>query len=303
VAATVWKGHLSFGLISIPVRIYRAARPEKIAMHQLRRAPVPRAPSSGKVLELPRPGLQRMPQAETAPVERVRRVAVTQSEQERPVLPAELVKGYEVRPEQWVVVDREDLKRIAPQTSRTIDVVEFVPFAEIDPIYLETSYYVAPEKSGEKAYALLYAALRQAGFAGLGRIAMHNREHVLVVRTGRRGLIAHTMYYPDEVREQEERQADLALVKSAELDLAVQFVGSLAASFEPGKYRDTYRERLEQLIEARAAGAPATEAPAPQPAAPVGDLMQALQRSLAASRKPPAQEPARAKKRRKTSVD
>ncbi len=301
-AATVWKGHLSFGLISIPVKLYRAARAERVALHQLYRAgaarsqaPPPERPPN--VVELPRREAAE-PEPEP-PVERVRQVPVTESDS-RPVPRDELLKGYELAGGQWALIDKEDLKRITPRTSKVIDILEFVRFAEIDPVYLESSYYLVPESSGQKAYAILYQALKQTGFAALGRVAMHNREHMLAVRPGRTGLLAHTLFYEDEVRRDLEFRVDPSMATRRELDLAEQLIQSLASKFEPEKYKDTYREQLEELIRAKAEGKELAEAAAPTPApAGVLDLAEALEKSLAMTRKPPAQAEAPKKRGRK----
>jgi DNA end-binding protein Ku len=234
---------------------------------------------------------------------------VTETGGER-IAPAEMVKGYEVSPNEWVVIDNTDLKRVAVETSKTIDIREFVPFAEIDPVYLETSYWVSPERQGEHAYALLYRALLDAGRAAIGEVAMHGREHVLVIRAGQKGLVAHTMFYENEVRRDQEYGADLSTVKPRELELARLFVESLEAPFAPERYSDRYRERLEALIAAKAAGRAVSPEAAPEAtaAAPKDDLIAALEKSLAAmnkradakpERKPAASAPAKKQPRRK----
>lgn len=301
-AATVWKGHLSFGLISIPVKLYRAARAERITLHQLYRAGAgaargeePEEPRAANVVELPRRGSgqpvpepEREPEPE-APVERVRQAPVTESDS-RPIPRSELLKGYELSGGQWALISKEDLKRITPRTSKVIEILEFVHFSEIDPVYLESSYYAVPESADVKAYAVLYQALKETGFAALARFAMHNREHAVIVRPGRRGLLAHTLFYENEVRSELEFQADPSLATRREIDLGAQLIRSLAGKFEPEKYKDTYREQLEQLIRAKAEGKELAEAATVHPApAGVLDLADALEKSLAMSRKPPAQ--------------
>jgi DNA end-binding protein Ku len=165
-----------------------------------------------------------------------------------------------------------------------------VDLASVDPIYFETSYYVQPERAGEKPYALLYASLKQTGLVGVARIAMHRREHIVIVRSGVSGLIAHTMYFSSEVRSEQEYRADPALVKPKELELANTLVRALASEFTPEKYRDTYREQLEKMIAARVAGQPVASAAAPPAAKPPADIMEALRKSLAGVKKPAASE-------------
>ncbi len=297
-AATVWKGHLSFGLISIPVKLYRAARAERVRLRELHREG-PRPAPPPEVIELPRrgqPAARRPepPAEETAPepqqVQPVRRAVVAEND-DRPLPPAEVVKGYEYQPERWVVLEREEIRRLAPKTSTAADITEFVRLTDIDPIFFESSYFVAPERSGEKAYAILYAALKETGLAALAELAMHGRNHVLIVRPAGAGLVAHTMYYLDEVRRELEYRANLDLVSAKELDLARTLVKTLERGFEPEKYRDRYRDQLNALISAKMQGGQVAEQPAGEAAgAPVVDILEALEKSLAAARKPPAEE-------------
>src|SRR5947209_9493064 len=144
-----------------------------------------------------------------------------------------------------------------------MEILEFVKSSEIDPLYFESSYYMAPEAAGEKAYALLFEALRRTGYVGLAKVAMHSREHIVILRPGVQGIVLHTMYYADEVRKVEEFRTNTSLVADKELELAQMFVKSLEASFEPEKYRDEYRENLKTLIQAKVEGQAFVE---PQPA-------------------------------------
>jgi DNA end-binding protein Ku len=168
-----------------------------------------------------------------------------------------------------------------------MELLEFVKSEEIDPVYLETSYYLAPDEAGEKPYALLMEALRRTGYAGLAKVTMHNREHVVVLRPGKQGIVMHTMYYANEVRKSEEFRTDLSTVKDKELELATSLVESLSGSFEPEKYKDTYRENLQIVISAKLKGQEVVEVAAPQ-MAKVIDIMEALKQSLAMAKKPPA---------------
>jgi DNA end-binding protein Ku len=155
----------------------------------------------------------------------------------------------------------------------------------VDPVFLEASYYLAPDEGGEKPYALLFEALRQSSFYGVAKVAMHNREHVVILRPARRGIMLHTMYYVDEIRQVDEFRTDTNLVKEKELELAKSLIGSLAEDFQPEKYHDTYRDNLMQMIEAKVKGNKIVETPAPH-VAPVVDIMEALKKSLAEKRKP-----------------
>ncbi|MBI3666060.1 MAG: Ku protein [Acidobacteria bacterium] len=255
-ASTVWKGHLTFGLVSLPVKLYSAARSETVSFNQLHK-------TDGS---------------------RVKQVLYCQAE-DKPVPRSELVKGYEYEKDRYVVIDEEEIKKVAPQTAKTMEILEFVKAEEVDPVYLESSYYLAPDEAGEKPYALLFEALRRSGYVGLAKVAMHNREHIVILRPGRRGILMHTMYYADEIRQVEEFRTDTSLVKDKELELARTLVESLAAAFEPEKYHDTYRDNLQAMIAAKAAGQQIVETPAPH-LAPVIDIMEALKMSLELARKP-----------------
>jgi DNA end-binding protein Ku len=213
-----------------------------------------------------------------------------------------IVKGYEFEKNRFVALDAEELKNLAPKTATEMEILEFVKLDEVDPVYFETSYYVRPEEAGEKAYALLYRALQLSGLVAVARFAMHNREHIVILRPGKKGLITHTMFYASEVRGEEEYPADTSGLNEKELKLAQTLIGSLAAHFEPEKYHDTYREQLEALIQSKVEAKAEGKSPAAAPAAAkarVVDIAEALQKSLAALKKPPATEkrpPAKAKK-------
>src|SRR5216683_634480 len=174
-AFTIWKGHLTFGMVSFPVKLYSAARSESISFNQLHK-------SDGS---------------------RVKQVLYCQAE-DKPIPRSEIVKGYEYEKDKYVVIDDEDIKKVAPKTAKTMEVLEFVKASEVDAIFFESSYYMAPDEAGEKPYALLFEALRQTGMVGVASIAMHNREHVVILRPGGKGILLHTMYYNDEIRQVEE---------------------------------------------------------------------------------------------------
>jgi DNA end-binding protein Ku len=215
---------------------------------------------------------------------RIRQVTYCQAE-DKPVPRSELVKGYEYEKDRYVVIDDEDIKKVAPKTAKVMEILEFVKASDVDPVYLESSYYVAPDEGGEKPYALLYEALRRSSYYGVAKVAMHNREHIIILRPGPKGLLSHTMYYQDEIRQVDEFRTDTSLVKEKELDLAKMLISSLEADFEPQKYHDSYRENLQKMIEAKIEGKKVVETPA-EHVAPVIDIMEALKRSLAEKRKP-----------------
>lgn len=299
-ASTVWKGHLTFGLVSIPVRLYRAARAEKVSLHQLYRAPrvttrdqqreEPREevreapPAPARNFAQPAPAIEREVEPDMeAPVARIRQSAFDPASN-TPISRSDLVRGYEYAKGQYAVIDEEDIRKITPQTASEMQIVEFVRFADIDPIYLETSYYMGPDEAGEKAYTLLFEGMRETGYVALAQVAMHRREHVMILRPAKTGIVTHTMFYPDEVRNIQEFRTDASLVTPKELGLAKMLIETLAAPFEPEKFKDNYRERLRQLIDAKVAGREVAQAAEVRPSAKVVDIMDALQKSLAAAR-------------------
>jgi DNA end-binding protein Ku len=257
-ASTVWKGHLTFGLVSFSVRLYSAARSESISFNQLHKA-------DGS---------------------RVKQVLYCQAE-DKPIPRSEIVKGYEYEKDRYVVIEDEEVKKVAPQSAKVMELLEFVPTDQVDPIYLETSYYMAPDEAGEKPYALLFDALKRSGRVGVAKVAMHNREHIVILRPGKNGVLMHTMFYTHEIRKVDEFRTDLSLVKDKELALASSLIEALAGDFEPEKYKDNYRENLLQMIEAKKQGAEVVATPEPQQAKVI-DIMEALKASLAMVKKPAA---------------
>ena len=255
-ATSIWKGHLTFGLVSFPVRLFTAARSETISFNQLHKEDN----------------------------SRVKQVLYCQAE-DKPIPRTEIVKGYEYEKGKYVVVEDEDIKKVAPKTAKVMEIQEFVKSEQVDPVFLESSYYMAPDEGGEKPYSLLFAALKETKYMGIAKIAMHNREHVVILRPGERGMVLHTMYYADEVKRSEEFRTDSANLKDKELALAKMLVESLAGEFEPEKYRDNYRDNLRKMIEAKIEGHKVVATPEAH-VAPVIDIMEALKKSLE-MRKPP----------------
>jgi DNA end-binding protein Ku len=232
----------------------------------------------------------------------IRNAPVTQNENS--IIPeASVTKGFEYERNRFVALEPAELKSIVAKTSSEMELLEFVKLADVDPVYFETSYYVRPEEAGERAYALLYRALQATGLVAVGQFAMHGREHVFVLRPGQRGILAHTLYYSAEVRASEEHRAEVETIKPNELQLSEQLIHSLASAFEPEKYKDHYRQRLEGLIAAKVEGRPVARTEARPKQKEVVDITEALKQSLARLKKPaaregkPATHPARAKKR------
>jgi DNA end-binding protein Ku len=251
-ANSVWKGHITFGLISIPVRLFAAARTERISMNQLHKECHTRI---------------RQPLFCPACNRQVER--------------SEIVKGYEYEKDQYVLFDEDELDKIEPPSASTMEILEFVKLDEVDPLYFDASYYVTPEEAGKKAYKLLMMAMEESGYGAIAKLTMHQREHIVVIRPRAQGLTLHTLYYSDEVRQVAEYgSADKVELKDAEKKLALQLIQSLAAHFEPEKFQDHYRQSLRAMIEAKRKGEQVTEAAHPK-LAPVIDLMEALKKSLA----------------------
>ena len=287
-ATSVWKGHLTFGLVSIPIRLFSAARSERISLNQLHsechtRIRMPLfCPTHNRIVER-----------------------------------SEIVKGYEYEKDQYVLFDEDELDKIDPPSARTMEILEFVKVDEIDPLYFDASYYVTPEDEGRKAYQLLLDAMEESGYAAIAKLTMHQREHIVVVRPRTKGMTLHTMFYTNEIREVAEYgKIDAASEpKPAEKKLAEQLIESLAAPFEPNKYKDNYMESMEKMIEAKRQGQEIAVAEHPK-LAPVIDLMEALKKSIAektpttaGGKKPPvraisaqAQAAAPEKKRKKSSA-
>jgi len=255
-AASVWKGHLTFGLVTIPVRLFSAARSETISFNMLHKEDHSRIKQK-----------------------------IFCALEEKEIPRTETVKGYEYEKDHYVVVEDEEIRKVAPKTARVMEILEFVKADQVDPIYLESSYYVAPDEGGEKPYALLFQALRDSKFYAVAKVAMHNREHIIVLRPGSKGILSHTMYFQDEIRQVEEFRTDTSLVKDKELDMAKMLISSLEADFEPQKYHDEYRDNLQKMIEAKIEGKKVVAAPS-EHVAPVIDIMEELKRSLAEKRKP-----------------
>ncbi len=255
-AATVWKGYLSFGLISVPIRLHVAARGERVGFNQIHKE-----------------CNSRIRQKLYCPI------------CDRQVERSELIKGYEYEKDHYVLVEDEEIKKMAPQSSATMEILEFVKLDEVDPLYFDSSFFAVPEEAGQKAYYLLVETMENAGYAAVAKVSMHQREYTVLVRPRKHGLTIHTMHYPNEIRELAEcGQPSNTEVKPQEVKLAMQLVESLAAPFEPGKYSDQYQKQLRELIEAKRQGETVPVSQAPR-LAPVIDLMEALQQSLASQPK------------------
>lgn len=254
--ATVWKGYLSFGLVSFPVRLFSAARAEAVHFHMLHKKDL----------------------------SRIKEVWYC-AEEDKPIERSEIVKGYEVEKGEYVTVDDEELKKIAPTTATTMEVLQFVANDDVDPLLFESSYYVAAEEKVSKPYTLFMAALTETKHDAIAKVAMHNREHIVLIRPADGGLVLHTLYYEDELHKANKAEAPKTKFTAKELDMAKNLVQHLTARFKLGEFHDTYRDNVERLIEEKQKGEKITLVKQPRKA-PVVDLMEALKKSLESKRRP-----------------
>src|ERR1700730_18169262 len=256
----IWTGAISFGLVTVPVKLYSAVDRKNVRFHQL----------SGKT------GV-RVAQKRVDP----------QTDEEVPY--EDIVKGYEIAPERYVMIEPTELDSLEPKKTRTIEIEEFVELSQIDPIYYDHPYYLAPGTGGAKPYRLLLEAMEETGRVAIARVVIRSKEQLVAVRPMGIVLGMATMLFPDEIlppeRLREGVEAADAKTTKRELDVAKQLVESLAGDFEPDKFRDSYREEVLALIERKAEGKEIAVQPPPEEVrAPAPDLMSALKASLDAVR-------------------
>jgi DNA end-binding protein Ku len=252
-ASTVWKGYISFGLVSVPVRLYAAAREEHVSFNQIHEVCGSRikqqvfCPTCDRVVER-----------------------------------SELAKGYQVDRDSYVLVSSEELKTLEADSSEAMEITQFVSLEEVDPIYYQSSYYSAPEDPGRRAYGLLLQAMEKLNVAAIAKVTLHQREQIVLMRPYHQGIVLHTLYFPAEVREIAEygKNENLTLQKP-ELQLAEQFIQQLKAEFNPEQYKDEYQQRVLALIETKQAGQVVSGEQHKTKLAPVIDLMEALKKSIA----------------------
>jgi DNA end-binding protein Ku len=256
-ARAIWSGAISFGLVNVPVKLYSATSPKSVRFHQLSR-------ESGA---------------------RIKQKRVDPSTGDE-VAYEEIVKGYEITPDRYVVIEPEELEALDPKATRTIDIEEFVSLDEIDPIFYDHNYYLAPAAGGSKAYRLLLDAMDEAGKVGIGRVVLRSKQQLCALRPTGGALALTTMLFGDEVlapdRIDELDGLEEASASARELKMAQQLIDSLSAEFEPTKYHDEYRARVLDLIERKAAGEEIAVQPQAEEPEAAPDLMAALEASLAA---------------------
>ena len=194
---------------------------------------------------------------------------------------SEIVKGYEFRKDEYIVIEPDEIKKIEPRTAKTMEILEFVKTSDVDPVYFESSYYMIPDEAGRRPYALLTKALEESEYVAIAKLTMHNREYTVFLRPHQGGMMLHTMYYAEEVRSVEGFGAPEVELKDAEVKVAHQLIEALAADWDPEKYHDTFQDNLKQLIQTKLEGGKVVEIDKPKKMAPVVDLMAALKQSLA----------------------
>ncbi len=228
-ARAIWSGAISFGLVNVPVKLYSATSPKSVRFHQL-------SSKTGA---------------------RIRQKRVDSSTGDE-VPYEEIVKGYEITPERYVLIEPEELDALDPKATHTIDIEEFVALDEIDPIYYDHSYYLAPTAGGAKAYRLLLDAMRESGKVGIGKVVLRSKQQLCALRPSGDALALTTMLFGDEVlapdRLDELEAVGQSEATQRELTMAQQLIDSLSAEFQPTKFRDDYRERVLDLIERKASG-------------------------------------------------
>jgi len=246
---SIWSGTISFGLVSVPVRMYSATESKELRFHFLDRR-------------------------DLAPVgyDKVRRDTGEHVDSD------EIVRGFEVEKGRYVPLEDEDLDRLDIELTKTIEICDFVDLDEIDPIYFRKAYYLLPEEGGEKPYRLLVRALEKTGKVGIAKVVIRNKQHLAALRPWQGVLVLETMYYADEVRQPERVDGDTRLRKP-EVEMAKSLVENLSEPFDPEKYDDTYRKELLELLRAKAKGKPLPE-PDRKEEGEVVDLMAALRESV-----------------------
>ncbi|HJQ72553.1 MAG TPA: Ku protein [Actinomycetota bacterium] len=272
----MWKGAISFGLVTIPVSVYPATEEKTLRFNQLH------DDDGGRI--------------------RMKRVCSVDGEE---VGYEHIVKGYEYEKDRYVILTDDDFEAIPVESSRAIDIQQFVDLEEIDPMLYKKSYYLVPEETGAKAYALLREALNRSGKVGVAKVSFRDKEHLAALRFRDDAFILETMYWPDEIREADFGGVDVSIkVRPNELDMAQTLIDNLSADWDPAEFKDEYREAMLRIVEAKINGEE-IEVVEAEPTAKVVDLMEALKASVAAAKKEAKAEPSTKKKapaRKKTAA-
>jgi DNA end-binding protein Ku len=257
-ARAIWSGSISFGLVSVPVRMFSAVEDHALHFNYVH------APDGSRI------GYEKICKAE-----------------DKPVPDDEIVKAFEYEKGEWVYMTDEDFEAAAAENHRTIDIRTFVPYQEIDPIYFERTYYLAPDEEGQKVYALLVRAMEDSGLAAVAKWVMRDRQNLGLLRVREGVITLERMHFADEIRPSEDIAPEKADVSKQELEMAEELIKHYTGEFQPDEYRDSYRDALCEIIEAKRKGEEVRVEAAPEPEAPT-DLMAALKASVeAASRRRP----------------
>ena len=312
-ARAVWTGTISFGLVSVPVRLYPATRRKDVRFHEIDRLSGQRIRHQRVIEPAPfQPPLEParvtraaiMPEAidvafaEPAAVPTTRPVPPAA----QPVAAADIVKGFEVAKDRYVTVDRGELEELAPERSRTIDVEQFVDSSAIDPIYYDVSYYAVPERGYERAYGLLVDAMRETKRVAISWFVLRRKRYLAALRPHGRLIVLSTLFHADEILPASELEPSAPHdLRKKEREMAALLINTLSGPFEPERYPDQYRERLKTLIEGRAASARPT-APEVPTGAGVSDLMAALQASVEQARRASKSRPRPAARRKRKTA-
>lgn len=252
----MWSGSISFGLVNIPVKLYNAVKKKSIHFNQLRK-------SDGCRI-------------------RLKKICPTDGAE----VPAEnIVKGYEIAPDQYVVVTSDELEAIQPKNARTIAIEDFVDLDQIDPLYYDSCYYLTPDKGAGKAYALLLSAMAKTGKVAIARVVMRNKEYLTAIRPAGKALALSTMHFADEIMgidQLEELAPDVPEPEPRELAMAEQLIASLSTGFQPDKYHDQYHQQVLAMLEKKAEGQTVISQPEVKEGGKVIDLMAALEASISA---------------------
>lgn len=249
----IWSGAISFGLVNVPVRMYSAIAEHKLHFHWVHEkdeSPI---------------GYQKICKLE-----------------EKPVSEDEVVKAFEFEPGEYVFMEDEDFEAARVEGYKTIDITDFVPYEQIDPIYFARTYYLGPQEGGEKVYSLLVRAMDESALAGIAKFVMRDRQNLGCLRVRDGVITLEQMYFSDEIRDLDDVKPGSARVSKEELRMAEQLIDNFAGDFEPTKYKDTYRDALCDVIRAKRKGAQVHHAAEPEEAAPP-DLLEALRASIAAA--------------------
>jgi DNA end-binding protein Ku len=254
---SIWRGAISFGLVNVPVKLYSAVSKKTVRFNQLH------GTDGARIQQ--------------------KRVCSKDGEE----VPFEdIVKGYEISPDRYVVITPEELDALDPKKTRTIDIEDFVDLDEIDPLYYEHPYYLAPDTGASKAYKLLLTALKETNKVAIARVVIRSKEYLTAIRPAGDVLTMETMLFADELVDPDQidelPEADVNATKR-EVEMARQLIDSLATDFDPTRYRDEYRDRVLELIEQKAEGREVALQPEPEAPTEVPDLMAALEASLAAA--------------------